>query len=360
MALIRLSGALIGFIFGFYLGAALLEVSQVTPVSNQVLVVFLLAAACAILGWLGAPYLTVLPFQWVVRRIRETSAGDLLGGAFGGGVGLLLALLLAIPLAFLPGDIARYGPLVAAVTLGACGTLAGMMKRHELAAFIREIRLGRRSAGVGDRLLLDTSVIIDGRIADVVKSGFVRGTLLVPRFILHELQYFADSGDASRRERGRRGLEILQKMQKEAGVTVELSDADPVDASGADAKLVALARTLGVPIMTNDYGLNRVAELQGVRVLNVNDLAKAVRPVVLPGEDITVRVAHEGKESGQGIGYLEDGTMIVIENGARSVNSEVAVHVMRVLQTVGGRMIFAQPKGEVVEARRPRVVNPGA
>jgi uncharacterized protein YacL len=203
-------------------------------------------------------------------------------------------------------------------------------------------------------------VIIDGRIADVVKSGFVRGTLLVPRFILHELQYFADSGDGSRRERGRRGLEILQKMQKEPGVNVELSDADPTDATGADAKLVALARTLSVPIMTNDYGLNRVAELQGVKVLNVNDLAKAVRPVVLPGEDITVRVAHEGKEPGQGIGYLEDGTMIVVENGARSINSEVTVHVMRVLQTVGGRMIFAQPKGEAAEPRRPRAVNPGA
>ncbi len=359
MALLRLGGALIGFFFGFYLGAALLEVSQVTTASNQVLVVFLLATACAILGWLGAPYLTVVPARWTVRRIREASAGDLLGGAFGAGVGLILALLLAIPLAFLPGDIGRIGPLVAAVTLGACGTIAGMMKRHELITFIREIRVGRRGGG-GDRLLLDTSVIIDGRIGDIVKSGFVRGTLLVPRFILHELQYFADSGDGSRRERGRRGLEILQKMQKEPGVTVELSDADPADASGADAKLVSLARTLGVPIMTNDYGLNRVAELQGVKVLNVNDLAKAVRPVVLPGEDITVRVAHEGKESGQGIGYLEDGTMIVIENGARSINAEVTVHVMRVLQTVGGRMIFAQPKGEVAEPRRPRAVNPGA
>ncbi len=360
MALIRLGGALIGFFFGFFLGAALLEVSQVTPVSNQVLVVFLLATACAILGWLGAPYVTVVPFSWIVRRIREASAGDLLGGAFGGGVGLLLALLLSIPLSFLPGDVGKFGPLVGAITLGVGGTIAGMMKRQDLATFIRDIRLGRRSAGSGERLLLDTSVIIDGRIADVVKSGFVRGTLLVPRFILHELQYFADSGDGSRRERGRRGLEILQKMQKEPGVTVELSDADPHEATSADAKLVALARTLGVPIMTNDSGLNRVAELQGVKVLNVNDLAKAVRPVVLPGEDITVRVSHEGKEPGQGIGYLEDGTMIVVENGARSINAEVTVHVMRVLQTVGGRMIFAQPKGEVVEPRRPRAVNPGA
>jgi uncharacterized protein YacL len=177
----------------------------------------------------------------------------------------------------------------------------------------------------------------------------------VPRFILAELQFFADSGDGTRRERGRRGLEMLAKMQKESTVQVEIDDEDPVG-DGADGKLVALARSRHLPIVTNDYGLNRVAELHGVTVLNVNDLAKAVRPVVLPGEEIHVRVIQEGKESGQGVGYLEDGTMIVVENGARSVGNEIPVTVMRVLQTVGGRMIFAQPRGEAVEARRPRVV----
>jgi uncharacterized protein YacL len=199
-------------------------------------------------------------------------------------------------------------------------------------------------------------VIIDGRVADVVKSGFIRGTLVVPRFILAELQFFADSPDASKRERGRRGLEMLSRMQKEATVQIELLDADPVGA-GADGKLVALARQLGVPIMTNDYGLNRVAELHGVTVLNVNDLAKAVRPVVLPSEEITVRITQEGKEPAQGLGYLEDGTMVVVENGARHINTELTVTVMRVLQTVGGRMIFAQPKGEIVETRRPRAAS---
>lgn len=358
MAFIRLLGALFGFFFGFYLGAALLQVTQVSPVSNQVLVVILVATLCAILGWLGAPYVTVHPARRVVRGIQVSSIGDLLGGAFGAGVGLFLALLLALPLALIPEELGRYGPFAVALLLGAIGAVAGTMKRHDLVTFIRDLRAGRRERAAGDRILLDTSVIIDGRIADIVKSGFVRGTLLVPRFILDELQYFADSSDGTRRERGRRGLEILQKMQKGPGVTVELSDADP-PASGADAKLVALARTLGVPIMTNDYGLNRVAELQDVRVLNVNDLAKAVRPVVLPGEEITVRIGHEGKEPGQGVGYLEDGTMIVVEGGGRSVGTEVPVQVMRVLQTVGGRMIFAQPKGEA-EPRRPRAVSPGA
>ena len=357
MGFIRLGAALIGFVFGGVLGASLLDVTQVTPFSNRVLVVLLLATACTILGWLGAPYVTVKPTAFVASRIRAASAGDLVGGAFGGGVGLVLALFLAFPLSFLPGDLGRFAPFVGAATLGLIGAAAGAIKRNELETLVREVRGPRRDRGAGDqRVLLDTSVIIDGRIADVVRSGFVRGTLIVPRFVLAELQYFADSGDASRRERGRRGLEMLARMQKEATVKVELSEEDPPGA-GADGKLVTLGRTLGVPIMTNDYGLNRVAELQGVTVLNMNDLAKAVRPVVLPGEEITVRVIQEGKEQAQGVGYLEDGTMVVIENAARHVGSELAVTVLRVLQTVGGRMIFAQPRGEAGETRRPRAID---
>ena len=357
MAFIRLGAALFGWFFGFFLGASLLEVSRVTPVSNQVLVVFLLATACAILGWLGAPYVTILPARIIKRRIQAASAGDLVGGAFGGGAGLILALFLAFPLSFLPDNLGRFAPVIGAIVFGAIGAAAGTLKREELGALAREIRQGRRDRVAGtERALLDTSVIIDGRVADVVKSGFIRGTLVVPRFILAELQFFADSPDASKRERGRRGLEMLSRMQKEATVHIELLDADPV-ANGADGKLVALARELNVPIMTNDYGLNRVAELQGITVLNINDLAKAVRPVVLPGEEITVRVIQEGKEPGQAVGYLEDGTMVVVENGARHVNTELTVTVMRVLQTVGGRMIFAQPKGEIVEARRPRAAS---
>jgi uncharacterized protein YacL len=353
VSLIRLGGALFGFFFGFYLGAELLQVTQVTPVSNQVTVVLLLAVACAILGWLGAPYATILPAGAIGRRIREASFGDLVGGSFGAAVGLLLALLLAFPLAFLPGDLGRFAPIGMAVLLGLSGAAAGILKRADLAVVARELRAGRRERDA-QRVLLDTSVIIDGRIADVAKAGFVRGTLLVPRFILAEIQLFADSGDASRRERGRRGLEMLARMQRESNVRVDVIDQDPANVPTADAKLVALGRALGVPIMTNDYGLNRVAELQGVAVLNMNDLAKAVRPVVLPGEDITLRLIQEGKEAGQGVGYLEDGTMVVVENGSRSIGSDATVTVMRVLQTVGGRMIFAQPKGEAEVPRRPR------
>jgi len=355
VAFIRLVAALIGFVFGFFLGANLLQVSQVTPANNQVLVVLLLATACAILGWLGAPYVTVMPAAIVVERIRAASAGDLIGGAFGAAIGLMLALFLAFPLSFLPGEIGRYAPLVTAVVLGVIGATAGAVKRSDLSAFAQGVRGIRRSTADA-RVLLDTSIIIDGRIADVVRSGFVRGTLIVPKFVLAELQYFNDSPDGSRRERGRRGLEMLAKMQKEETVKVELSEEEPAG-TGADGKLVTLAKSLGVPIMTNDYGLNRVAELQGITVLNMNDLAKAVRPVVLPGEEITVRVIQEGKESAQAVGYLEDGTMVVVENGARHIGSELSVTVMRVLQTVGGRMIFGHPKGEVTETRRPRAID---
>jgi uncharacterized protein YacL len=355
MVFLRFGGALGGFFFGFFLAAQLLQVSQVTPPNNQVLVVFLLAVACAILGWLGAPYATVMPMAGVAARIRATAAGDLAAGVFGGGVGLILALFLAFPLSFLPGELGRYAPLVGAVVLSLLGVAAGTIKRADLQGVVREIRGGRHERGSGERLLLDTSVIIDGRIADIVGAGFIRGTLIVPRFILAELQFFADSGDGTRRERGRRGLEMLAKMQKESTVHIEIDDEDPAG-DGADGKLLALARERLVPIVTNDYGLNRVAELHGVTVLNVNDLAKAVRPVVLPGEEIHVRIIQEGKEAGQGVGYLEDGTMIVVENGARSVGNEVPVTVMRVLQTVGGRMIFGQPRGEVSDTRRPRAV----
>lgn len=357
MSFVRLVGSLVGFIFGFSLGAQLLEVSEVTPVSNRVTVVLLLAIACSILGWLGAPYVTVQPGRALARRIRESAFGDLVGGAAGVSVGLLLAALLTFPISLLPGEVGRFGPIITAIVLGAVGAAAGIAKRTDLANAVREIRAGpRRERRAEGRVLLDTSVIIDGRIADVVKAGFITGTLLLPRFILAELQLFADSSDASRRERGRRGLEMLARMKRESSVRVEVAEDDPRDAIGADAKLVALARLLGVPVMTNDYGLNRVAELQGVTVLNMNDLAKAVRPVVLPGEDISIRVIQDGKEAGQGVGYLEDGTMIVIENGGRHLGSEITVTVMRVLQTVGGRMIFAQPKGEAEGPRRPRVV----
>jgi uncharacterized protein YacL len=192
--------------------------------------------------------------------------------------------------------------------------------------------------------LVDTSTIIDGRIADITQAGFLYGTLVVPRFVLSELQHIADSGDPLRRNRGKRGLDMLRRLQSESSTPLRISDDDPRDVPDVDGKLVKLARVASCPVITNDFNLNRIAELQGVRVLNINQLANAVKPVVLPGEEMSVRIIQEGREFNQGVGYLDDGTMIVVENGKKLLNQQVDVVVTRVLQTAAGRMIFGHPR----------------
>jgi uncharacterized protein YacL len=193
-------------------------------------------------------------------------------------------------------------------------------------------------------ILMDTSVIIDGRIADIARTGFLTGTLIVPNFVLNELQYIADSPDGLRRQRGRRGMEILAKLQKEPTIPTEISDINVEGTREVDDKLVILARQLKCPILTNDYNLNRVAEIQGVTVLNINELANAVKAILLPGETLRVNVIQEGKEAGQGVGYLDDGTMVVVEDGVNHLSSIIPVTVTKVLQTAAGRMIFARPE----------------
>ena len=198
--------------------------------------------------------------------------------------------------------------------------------------------------GLRQNSRVDTSAIIDGRIADISKTGFVHGTMVIPRFILDELRHVADSSDSLKRARGRRGLEILNKLRNEAEIPIQIMDVDYHDDSEVDGKLVRLARNLNAQIMTTDFNLNRVAELQGVRVLNVNELANALKPVVLPGEEMMVRIIQEGKESGQGVGFLDDGTMVVVEGGRKHINTHLDVSITRVLQTAAGRIIFAQPQ----------------
>ena len=190
--------------------------------------------------------------------------------------------------------------------------------------------------------MLDTSAIIDGRIADVSHAGFLSGRLVIPRFVLDELRRVADSSDPVRRARGRRGLEMLNKLRNEAAAPVEVTEYDVSDVREVDSKLVKMAKALNAPIVTTDYNLNRVAQIEGVKVLNVNELANAVRPVVLPGEEMTVRILQEGREVGQGISFMDDGTLVVVENGRRFINTEQNVVVTRVLQTATGRIIFTQ------------------
>jgi uncharacterized protein YacL len=235
---------------------------------------------------------------------------------------------------------------VVAVFLAAMMLAATMYKRDVLLHAFGSLLPGARRSKAANRVVIDTSAVIDGRIADIARTGFILGTLVVPRFILDELQRIADSPDAMRRNRGRRGLEMLSALQRDSITPVEMSEATYPEVGEVDAKLMAYARDHQAAILTNDYNLNRVADLQGIRVLNVNELANAVKSVVHPGEELSVRIIQEGKEPGQGVGYLDDGTMIVVEGGVRFMNQDLPISVTRVLQTVAGRMIFAQPREE--------------
>ncbi len=308
--------------------------------------------AWIVVGFAILPYLTVVPAMWLIRRVEELSTAEFVAAVIGLLLGLLMGLLLGFPLSGLPDPWGKLLPLGVSIFLG-LGMLGLIVaKRKDLLVAAEAVGLLRppsadRSGGTGrgdPRIVVDTSAIIDGRIAEIVESGFIYGTLVIPRFVLDELQHIADSSDTLRRNRGRRGLEILNRMQKEPGTPVEIVEDAIPDIAEVDAKLVALALARSRVILTNDFNLNRVAELQGVRVMNINSLANAVKPAVLPGEELRVRVIQEGKEAGQGVGFLDDGTMIVVEGGARHIDKELDVSVTRVLQTVAGRMIFAQPR----------------
>jgi uncharacterized protein YacL len=236
--------------------------------------------------------------------------------------------------------------------LGYLGMSVAMKKKDELSDTLSFLKKGiiKRSTTDSQPKILDTSVIIDGRIADICKTGFVEGPLIIPGFVLRELQHIADSSDALKRNRGRRGLDILNIIQKELEISVEIVDKDFDNIAEVDSKLLKLAEVMNGKVMTNDYNLNKVASFQGVPVLNINELANAVKPVVLPGEEMTVLVVKDGKENGQGIAYLDDGTMIVVDGGRRHMGESISVLVTSILQTPAGRMIFAKPKLEIERA----------
>ncbi len=299
-------------------------------------------ALLAIIGFFIAPYITVVPFKELLRRLRQAPARDLVMGIAGCLVGLIIAALLALPLSMLPGIWGQITPFVFALLLGWIGAITLVMRDKDILAMLGLFVGGDSVGRKRDMVVLDTSVIIDGRIVDIRQTGFISGTLVVPRFVLDELQHIADSADVLRRNRGRRGLEVLNKMQKDNSIPIEISEVDIPDIHEVDGKLIKLAQEFDCPVLTNDYNLNRVAELQGVKVLNINELANAVKVVVLPGESLRVLIIQEGKEPGQGVGYLDDGTMVVVEDGRRYINDTLDVVVTRVLQTVAGRMIFAQ------------------
>ena len=342
---IRVLGAGGFGVLGWRMGRA---VSEFSPGPERLLWPWGLLLAGLPLGALVAPYLTLKPLHKTIDYLNGIPGSTLVAGILGLLVGLIVASLIAIPLYTLSGWFGWGLPFVVTFTLGMTGLWLGVQRGRDMRAIFPTLESKRTQEtpqfGRNGSILVDTSAIIDGRIADLTSTGFVEGTLVVPRFVLDELRHIADSSDPLRRNRGRRGLEVLGKLRGEDKVSLEVLDVGVDVGDEVDSQLVKLARSMNSSILTTDYNLNRVAELQGVQVLNVNELANALKSVVLPGEEMRVNIVQEGKEAGQGVAYLDDGTMVVVEGGRRYINAYHDVVVTRVLQTAAGRIIFAQSR----------------
>jgi len=362
---------------GFYLDNLFLSLNLLQSLGWNLPIVWTYATMIILLagfGFLVAPisirsFLSLM--RWMDSQLTRIPTHDLMSGAVGGIIGLIISTLFSSSFV----GITFFGPLLAvllSIFLGYLGLTIGMKRREDILGFFNFFPRFRDRGDKADKAdktdkqkeekadlpinplqykILDTSVIIDGRIADIVKTGFIEGILLIPSFVLEELRHIADSSDLLKRNRGRRGLDILNQISKETVIKVHIHEQDFEDINEVDSKLVRLGQVLSSPLLTNDYNLNKVAELQGVKVLNINELANALKPIVLPGEEMLVQVMKEGKEPGQGVAYLDDGTMIVVDMGRRYMGQNVTVLVTSVLQTAAGRMIFAKPKS-ILEKKR--------
>ena len=355
-----------------YVGTEILKMEMgIVRITMGSLICILFGAVLGgLIGFLASPYFIrcLKRFSaWVEQQLGKMPIHDVIAGAIGLAIGLIIANLLGYSFAKIP-IVGDYIPVIFSIVFGYLGITITIKKRQELTglfdfvprfmkdfAKMKEMRAGASQApaetakAVAPKAedkaykLLDTSVIIDGRIADICDTGFIEGTLLIPVFVLEELQHIADSSDVLKRTRGRRGLDILQRIRQSTKVKVEITNVDFDDISEVDSKLVRLGQQVGGKIITNDYNLNKVAQLRGVEVLNINELSNAVKPVVIPGETMHVTIVKAGKEPGQGVAYLDDGTMIVVENGYHHMNESITVEVTSALQTAAGRMIFAKP-----------------
>jgi uncharacterized protein YacL len=338
------------------------------------LIRLLVVALAALMGWtlsadilppaLGALGSAAVASLAVVleHRLRNVPTREVLGGFIGAIGGLSIALVAGLSvLPWITASGGRPTPLVPALLALACGYFGAVIgARRGAKVHASNVRTAIKGVALPVRgvtpKVMDTSVIIDGRIADVIASGFIEGPLVVPQFVLRELQQVADSSDPLKRNRGRKGLDVLRGIQEAEKIKVEVSDRDYSDIREVDGKLLALSEELGGKILTNDYNLNKVAQLRGVQVLNVNDLANAMKPVVLPGEMLSVQIIKEGKERNQGVGYLDDGTMVVVDNGKRLIGLKVDVVVTSVIQTNAGKMIFGATEEDQEQGPRPKVI----
>jgi|SRR5450432_217286 len=340
----RLSGMLI-----LAFGGALIGVEVAVPPLTPEVFALIFALVGALAGLILTPYFTTRPARFASRTIRQMPAEVLLASIIGLIFGLIMAALFAVPLSLLPEPFRSWVPSLIAVVAAYLSVMIFSFRAQDVFRLVRDLFRGNSQtpqsyAQDNIQILLDTSVIIDGRILDISKTGFLVGTLVVPQFVLAELQHIADSGEALRRSRGRRGLEVLEELQRESKAPVTVTEIDIDTVREVDDKLIVLAKQMDALLMTNDFNLNRVAELQGVRVLNVNELANAVKAVYLPNEVITVQIVQEGREHNQGVGYLNDGTMVVVEEGNRFMDRTLEVVITRMIQTAAGKMYFARPE----------------
>ena len=322
---IRLFFILLSSIVGYYIGSLMGNFQTIYAVAGVGI------------GFFGSLLVILLEV-----KLKRFSVRNLSAAVFGLIFGFFMAWILTLVLRLIPMDAKMYSSLNIIFILVFCylGMVIAMRGKDEFNLIIPYVRFSRQEQS-DEIIVLDTSVIIDGRIVDIAQARFVEGRFLVPRFVLRELQQVADSQDTLKRNRGRRGLDVLNRLQKSSNISVKIHEEDFPDVKDVDAKIVRLAKVLNAKVFTNDFNLNKIAELQGVSVLNINDLANALKPVVLPGEGLTIKITKEGKEYNQGVAYLDDGTMIVVDNARHLIGQTANVIVTSVLQTSAGRMIFA-------------------
>lgn len=342
----RMIGLVVFTIIGIRLGVDSAESLNLASEAGG----FLFGSVGILFGLIMTPWFTIRPIMGLRRFITEIPAERLLMSLLGLVVGLVIALFAAYPLSLLSSPFGAYVPAILAIVCAYLGlTTFGVRAKEITDAFgIRSGRPSGRLAGLASRkLILDTSVLIDGRITDIADTGFIGGSMIVPRFVLSELHRVADSSDPLRRKRGRRGLNMLNKLQQNEIVPLRIVEDDFDDIQQVDDKLVALAMQMTASVVTNDFNLNQVAEAQGVPVLNINALANAVRSVYIPGETFAIRIIQEGRDDEQGVGYLDDGTMVVVEKGKNYMDRTIPVEVTKLINRETGRMIFAIPESSV-------------
>ena len=357
--IVKLLSSIMGIAIGYIVGKVLitLGIRQGIKVFVEPLYTGLILLIVILIFAIISYFLSSFIYKGIIaiidgfeRNIQKLTVTEFLFGTLGLLVGLVFATLIGIPISRIHFVI---GPILF-ILIDLIGALVGIKIFIKRKDDILNLLTSIKKNGIRDKKnkhnekicpkILDTSVIIDGRIFDICQTGFVEGPLVIPGFVLNELRHISDSADGLKRNRGRRGLDILNKIQKELSIETQIYEEDFPEIAEVDAKLLKLAQVLNGKVVTNDFNLNKVAEFQGVPVLNINELANAIKPVLLPGEEMKVVVMKDGKEASQGIAYLDDGTMIVVEGGRKFISEEIMVVVTSVLQTAAGRMIFAKPK----------------